>query len=380
MKVEDPLWLMKWKKAGLHLMEKGCCTSIAEKLGIEPKEGTAYYNREEEESMIKGYRTVAYGYKAKFFYNLSNPLDSIYIVFDSVETVDNFKDGARRLIEAGDGRLLVNEILRLIEVDPSCNAVEKFKNYYWGPEVYWIQEPTNRLTLKFPPPKHDYEATIFTPRCSGRYPWNNDKGGITPMNTTIFKNTNAYKTYMTFIDKLRCNGAEMDMRMSMRKFPDITINTNTVQILHALEAIQPFDIPEIVDYKFYADRVTIVKFADGTYTKCEVQGEDKFDPDTGIIFCVVKKMLGAKGHDRFNDILRKAHAAHEKVEADKQKTADEKRARKEKAAKLRAKKLEKEEEQKRQAIDIQKQAYVEAIAEVATKKPATRGRKKVDKE
>lgn len=200
------------------------------------------------------------------------------------------------------------------------------------------------------------------------------------MNTAIFKNTNAYKTYMTFIDKLRRNGAEMHMIMSMREFPDITINTNTVQILRALEAIQPFDIPEIVDYKFYADRVTIVKFADGTYTKCEVQGEDKFDPDTGIIFCVVKKMLGVKGHERFNDILRKAHAAHEKVEADKQKAADEKRARKQKAAKLHAKKLEKEEEQKRQAIDIQKQAYVEAIAEVATKKPATRGRKKVDKE
>lgn len=200
------------------------------------------------------------------------------------------------------------------------------------------------------------------------------------MNTAIFKNTNAYKAYKTFIDELRRNGAEMVIKTSMREFPDITISTNTIQILRALEAIQPFDIPEIVDYKFYADRVTIVKFADGTYTKCEVQGEDKFDPDTGIIFCVVKKMLGIKGHERFNDILRKAHAAHEKVEADKQKAAEEKRARKEKAAKLRAKKLEKEEEQKRQAIDIQKQAYVEAIAEVATKKPATRGRKKVDKE
>lgn len=329
--------------------------------------------------MIKGYRTVAYGYKAKFFYNLSTPFDSIYIVFDSAEMVDNFKDGARRLMEYSDGRVWVKEILRLIEVDPGCDAVEKFKNYYWGPEDYFVHPKESRLTLKFTPPHYDYEATIFTPRCSGRYPWNNDKGGITPMNTSVFKNTNAYKTYNTFINNLRCNGADMHMRMSMREFPDIIINTNTIQILRALEAIQPFDIPEIVDYKFYADRVTIVKFADGTYTKCEVQGEDKFDPDTGIIFCVVKKMLGAKGHERFNDILRKAHAAHEKVEADKQKAADEKRARKEKAAQARAKKLNKEEKQKRQAIDIQKQAYMEAIAEVATtKKPATK--KKVTKE
>ena len=236
---------------------------------------------------------------------------------------------------------------------------------------------------------YDYEAAIFTPRCSGRYPWghtsitashnDNNKGGITPMNTSIFKNTNAYITYKTFINELRHNGAEMDMKMSMREFPDIIINANTVQILSALEAIQPFDIPEIVDYKFYADRVTIVKFADGTYTKCEVQGEDKFDPDTGIIFCVVKKMLGVKGHERFNDILRKAHAAHKKVEADKQKAVEEERARKEKAAQARTKKLKKEEKQKRQAIDIQKQAYVEAIAEVATtKKPAAK--KKVTKE
>lgn len=367
--------------------------------------------------MIKGYRTVAYGYKAKFFYNLSNPLDPIHIVFDSAEMVDNFKDGVRRLMEYSDGRVWVKEILKLIEIPNNNRAFEVFKHYYWGPKDYYVHPEGSRLTLKFTPPNYDHEAAIFTPRCSGRYPWVNDKGGITPMNkndsfsidwsdgnisifkkfkkfasidnskggitpmnTAIFKNKNAYKTYTTFIDKLRHNGAEMDMRMSVREFPDIVINTNTVQILRALEAIQPFDIPEIVDYKFYADRVTIVKFADGTYTKCEVQGDDKFDPDTGIIFCVVKKMLGAKGHDRFNDILRKAHAAHEKVEADKQKAAEEKRARKEKAAQARAKKLKREEEQKRQAIDIQKQAYVEAIAEVATKKPVTRGRKKVDKE
>lgn len=341
--------------------------------------------------MIKGYRTVAYGYKAKFFYNLSNPLDPVHIVFDSAEMVDNFKDGVRRLMEYSDGRVWVKEILKLIEIPNNNRAFEVFKHYYWGPEDYFVHPEGSRLTLKFTPPNYDYEAAIFTPRCSGRYPsWgytsiaahhdDNNKGGITPMNTSIFKNKNAYKTYCTFIEKLRRNGAEMDMRMSVREFPNIVINTNTVQILRALEAIQPFDIPEIVDYKFYADRVTIVKFADGTYTKCEVQGDDKFDPDTGIIFCVVKKMLGAKGHDRFNDILRKAHAAHEKVEADKQKAAEEKRARKEKAAQARAKKLKREEEQKRQAIDIQKQAYVEAIAEVATKKPVTRGRKKVDKE
>lgn len=356
--------------------------------------------------MIIGYRTGAYGYKAKFFYNRSNPLDPVYIVFDSAETVDNFKDGARRLMEYSDGRVWVKEILKLIEIPNDNRAFEVFKHYYWGPEDYFVHPEGSRLTLKFIPPNYDYEAAIFTPRCSGRYPWgytsvtafrddnpedycvqeptnrltltasrnDNNEGGITPMNTSNFKNAKAFNAYKTFTDKLRREGA--DMRVDFGGFagqlPTVMITTNTVQILRALETIQPFDIPEIIDYKFYADRVTIVKFADGTYTKCEVQGEDKFDPDTGIIFCVVKKMLGAKGHERFNDILRKAHAAHKKVEADKQKAVEEERARKEKAAQARAKKLKREEKRKRRAIDIQKQAYVEAIAEVATTKKVTK--------
>ena len=322
---------------------------------------------------------VVHGYECRFFYCPRNPLDPVYIKFENAAVVDRFKYVVRKMMDDG---VYVSEVLELIGVDRDDKVYETFEDYYWGPEDYFVRDHGNRLVLAFTPPNLKYKdiVTGMTPRCSGRYPYNNDKGGITPMNTSIFKNTNAYKTYCAFIDELRHNGADMYMRMSIREFPDITINTNTVQILRALEAIQPFDIPEIVDYKFYADRVTIVKFADGTYTKCEVQGEDKFDPDTGIIFCVVKKMLGAKGHERFNDILRKAHAAHEKVEADKQKAAEEKRARKEKAAQARAKKLKREEKQKRQAINIQKQAYVEAIEEVATKKPATRGRKKVDKE
>lgn len=331
-------------------------------------------------SMIK-FMNVVHGYEGNFFYYPHYPLDPVYIMFKTTEMADRFK---RVVCEMMSNGVFVNEVLEMIGVDRDDEVYKTFEDYYWGPEDYFVHNHDGeRQTLMLTQPNLNYKGilTDMPPRCSGRYPWNdNNKGGITPMNTSVFKNTNAYNTYKTFIDKLRCNGADMHMRMSVREFPDITINTNTIQILRALEAIQPFDIPEIVDYKFYADRVTIVKFADGSYTKCEVQGEDKFDPDTGIIFCVVKKMLGIKGHERFNDILRKAHAAHKKVEVDKQKASEEKRARKEKAAQARAKKLEREEEQKRQAIDIQKQAYVEAIAEVATKKPATRGRKKVDKE
>lgn len=324
-------------------------------------------------SMIK-FTNVVHGYEGKFFYSPHYPLDPIYIMFKTTEMADRFKQVVREMMDDG---VYVNEVLEMIGVDRDDEVYKTFEDYYWGPEDYFVHNHDGeRQTLMFTQPNLNSKGIVtgMTPRCSGRYPYNNDnnKGGITPMNTSIFKNTNAYKTYLTFIDKLRCNGAEMDMRMSMREFPDITINTNTVQILRALEAIHPFDIPEIIDYKFYADRVTIVKFADGTYTKCEVQGEDKFDPDTGIIFCVVKKMLGAKGHERFNDILRKAHAAHKKVEADKQKAVEEERARKEKAAQARAKKLKREEKRKRRAIDIQKQAYVEAIAEVATTKKVTK--------
>lgn len=268
----------------------------------------------------------------------------------------------------------------VVELNDRCGGVTMMCPNYDDPTFLKLTSPMRDDNGSAMSVTCEYPKTIDVINDVTKILSNQNNGG-NAMNTNIFRNMNAYKTYKSFIDTLRKNGANMEISLNGHDGInlDIDIRANTLQILRALETIQPFDIPEIVDYRFYNDKVTVVWFADDSYTKCVVQGEDVFDPDTGIIFCVVKKMLGSNGHEKFNDILKTAHAAHEKVEADKKKAADEKRARKEKNAQLHAKKLAREEKERQKAIDIQKQAYIEAIAEVAsTKKPGAR--KKVTKE
>lgn len=348
------------------------------------------------------------GIRGSVIYNQRVHENPIIVVFSTTEAKEAILKDMRDAMNDNE-KVSVLLLLQKLGICPDSEIVEYYSQYYWTPEDYFRPRYSYSiagLAYEFTSPKKDDNVVgkvidkkadenkfYFTTRvsdpmwmgkfknfcCSIEDELNEFKEGDS-MNTNVFKNTNAYITYCTFIDKLRSNGADMDMQMSVGEIPDITINANMLQIIRALESVQSFDIPEIVDYKFHSNRVTIVKFTDGTYTKCVVQREDQFDPDTGIIYCVVKKMLGVNGHQKFNDILRKAHKAHKKVEKEKQSAAEEKRARKAKAAEDRAKKLTREEKEKRKAIDIQKQAYTEAIEEIAAKKPATRGRKKATKE
>lgn len=49
-------------------------------------------------------------------------------------------------------------------------------------------------------------------------------------------------------------------------------------------------IPKVVKTYMNGD-TTIVKFADGTYTKATCKPEDGFNPETGICICLFKKVL-----------------------------------------------------------------------------------------
>lgn len=165
---------------------------------------------------------------------------------------------------------------------------------------------------------------------------------------------------------IECHGCGRESEICLK------INDNPTNLTRNLDAfIREFsttiDKNDIIDVKTYANRVVVVKFADGTYTKCEVQGEDQFNEDVGIAYCLFKKALGEKGHDKFNDLLRHAH----KVKAKNEKLA------KEKEQKKLEKKLEREQveaanmavydaavkKEREETVDILKKAIVAALDE-----------------
>lgn len=59
---------------------------------------------------------------------------------------------------------------------------------------------------------------------------------------------------------------------------------------------------EVKDVRVYGDRVVVMYFTDGTYTKAcctKNDAEDgKFDIDMGILICLARKMLGDDGNNR----------------------------------------------------------------------------------
>lgn len=73
----------------------------------------------------------------------------------------------------------------------------------------------------------------------------------------------------------------------------------------------PFEIKKV----HFNDPATIVLWADGTKTVVKCGEEDIYDPQTGLLMCMAKKMYGNTG--KFNDILREwIPEPEEEVEVD----------------------------------------------------------------
>lgn len=80
---------------------------------------------------------------------------------------------------------------------------------------------------------------------------------------------------------------------------------------------------EIKDVETHNNRVVLVRFSDGTFTKAVCSDNDIFDLDTGITVCVLKRLLthdpkkkndGAK---KYYKILKSAHKIVEEKEKEK---------------------------------------------------------------
>ena len=64
--------------------------------------------------------------------------------------------------------------------------------------------------------------------------------------------------------------------------------------------------PRVCKINTYNNKVVKVSFADGTFTKAVCSSNDTFNEDTGIMICLMKKMLGKDGNKEFNNMLRRA--------------------------------------------------------------------------
>jgi hypothetical protein len=107
------------------------------------------------------------------------------------------------------------------------------------------------------------------------------------------------------------------------------------------------------------DRVTIVYFVDGTFTKCVCGKDEEFNLYTGVAFCLFKKMLnrgGDDGHKKFNSMMRKAMKTIEDEEKLQKMICQAKHEEKLREAKRLEKKRRKEFKKKEEQIRIMQEA------------------------
>ena len=121
----------------------------------------------------------------------------------------------------------------------------------------------------------------------------------------------------------------------------------------------------IKDVQFYPPAVKMT-FTDGTVTTSVAQGDDEYNPEQGMIMCILQYIFGDKTYNNmFRKWIKKDEdrkiAEEKKVLAEKE--AKEIKARQEaKEAKRKAIRAAKRREE---AINIQKEAYLRAMKEAS---------------
>lgn len=169
-----------------------------------------------------------------------------------------------------------------------------------------------------------------TPRSSGRYP------GIYFDGRLIDKPVYKKGAYTSIIDKWMKNNNSDKTNKEEIVMP---YRTNNVQIT------------KIVTHN---NMVTIVYFSDGSFTKAICSKNDTYDLDVGIQVCIMKKMLGEK---RYFKTMEYAHKLIEKQEQDKKDAIELKRQR-------RAEQKKREEKNKlarKKAVDQWKNDITDAV-------------------
>ena len=196
--------------------------------------------------------------------------------------------------------------------------------------------------------------------------WSTDTSTSTDLtNLTIATNTSAYPNTLSI-----CSGhTEVfdlakwlhDTYAEMPK--NDSILSKEFQIAEEVKETEKMPI----SYKFcvksvdvYNDKVVKVTFDDGSFTKSVCSDNDHFDVDVGITICLLKKLLGKNPNREYAKLIRDIHKVMDKNEKEKQKAKDEKDRQRKLHRKAELKKAANHLKWKREMIDIQKQAIIEA--------------------
>lgn len=157
-------------------------------------------------------------------------------------------------------------------------------------------------------------------------------------------------------------GTMANIRIPLKMLKDVRFNDPTENFLtKKFVTGNKLDIPAITSIKFYNDRATIMKFADGTETKVETQNGEPFNADTGMAYCMFKKILGKDGHRKFNDLMRAAHKQLDKQEKDKKIAEENKQKEKRRREKAKAEKNRRKAKKRNEEIGLQKEAIIQAL-------------------
>lgn len=141
----------------------------------------------------------------------------------------------------------------------------------------------------------------------------------------------------------------------------IICDTTTRKVYHLF-------VPEkITNVEFYPPAVKMT-FNDGTVTTSVAQGDDEYNPEQGMIMCILQYIFMGK---TYNNMFRKWIKADEdrkaaiEKEALAEKEAKEITARQE--AKEQKRKAKRAARKREEAIEIQKEAYLRAMKETSNK-------------
>lgn len=109
------------------------------------------------------------------------------------------------------------------------------------------------------------------------------------------------------------------------------------------------------------NKVVIVEFNDGTEEKAVCHKDDVFNLETGIMICVMKKMMGGSAeYNKYMNLVMKFYEC--KIE-DEKKAAEEAERKERKRQKEIARKQRRKERKIAEQIEIQKEAYLQALKE-----------------
>lgn len=136
---------------------------------------------------------------------------------------------------------------------------------------------------------------------------------------------------------------------------------------------RPRSMPDISSIETYNDRIVLVRFKDGTFTKAVTMDKDPFDFDMLFTIAYMKRMLGEDGHKKYHKLIDRAHKIVKKQEKDEEEKLRKKAEQKERVEKRYNKKVQKENEMDERLGQIIFHAVSYAIGDAITNVAALAG-------